>query len=633
MCLASMSLPGWTRSALIGLGLIALAASPALAQDGDGVVQDARLFMEFGEPQVPADFQVWPYANADAPVGGRVEIGTIGTFDTMNFIPLGGQSPRSIFLIYDSLMAANQDQVGAFYPLVAESLTYAGDFGWVEFTLDPAARFHDGEPITADDVAWTFETIMEVGAPFLQAQFDDVESVTVVDSQTVRFDFATTGRRQPVAAVAGLPILPAHWWQENGHNPGEALSEAPLGSGPYALSGFQMGRSLTYQRVEDYWAWDRPVMRGLYNFEEVAYEYYRDRTVWFEAFIGGEYDFRVEFSSANWATGYDAAPVEDGRILRAEIPAKSYRGLQGFFFNTRRAPFEDVRVREALNWLYPYEFVRQNVMYGLRQRITSYFPGADEYSWSGLPTGAELEILEGYRGQIPDWIFTEQPLPPPSENPRGPGVPRQNVREALALMEAAGWVVEDGAMVNAETGEPLEIEVLMRTAVLEPHTAPWIEQLARIGIDASIRLVDPAQFQLRYQERDFDVVSFAHTFNPPPGPQLRNRYHSSAAAINGTANIAGVADPVIDDLLDRIVAAETEEERQPLTQALDRLLMAGWYAVPHWYSREAWVAYWDRFGFPDEQPRFNFGLPNSIAFQPTWWIDPERDAALQAGGR
>lgn len=616
----------------VAAGLGGAASLPASAQDG--VTRDARLYMEFGDPQVPADFQAWPFANPEAPIGGEITIGTVGNFDTLNFMPLQGQSPRSILLIYDSLMSESQDQVGAYYPLVAQSLTYPDDFSWVEFSLNPGARFHDGEPITAEDVAWTFETIMEDGSPFLQSLFDEVDAVTIVDRRTVRFDFTSAGRRQPIADVAGLPVLPSHWWQASeDRDPGGALVEPPLGSGPYRVAGFDMGRTIAYDRVADYWAADLPVNRGLYNFARVEYDYYLDRTVWFEAFIGGEYDFRVEFSSANWAIGYDSPAVSDGRIQREEIPATSYRGMQGYFFNTRRAPMDDVRVREALNWLYPFDFVRQSVMYGLRQRIASYFPGADEYSWSGPLDGAELAILDGYRGQVPDWIFTEQPLPPDSANPSGPGVPRGNVRTALALMEQAGWTVRDGTMTNIETGETMALEILLSSALLEPHTAPWVEQLGRAGIDASIRIVDPSQFQLRYQDRDFDIISFAHSFNPPPGPQLRNRFHSDAAAQNGTANIAGVADAVVDDLLDRIVDASDEEVRRPLVRALDRLLMAYWYVVPHWYSDATWVAYWDRFGSPPIEPRFDFGFPNSIAFQPTWWIDPDRDAALQAAGR
>jgi microcin C transport system substrate-binding protein len=423
------------------------------------------------------------------------------------------------------------------------------------------------------------------------------------------------------------------WWSQDGRDLGEPTLDAPLGSGPYRLTNVQGGRSLTYERVDDYWAADLPANRGQWNFDRVDIDYYRDRTIMFEAFLGGEYDFRIEFTSRNWGIGYDTPAAEDGRIQRAVIPAVNYRGIQGFFFNTRLDMFEDPRVREALNYLYPFDFVNQSVMYGLRVRMDSYFPGAVDYSWQGLPTGLERQILEELGPLVPDYMFTEEPLLPESANPRGNGIPRENRRIALALLEEAGWVVQDGTLVNTETGEEMAFEILLSSPALEPHTAPFVQELSRVGIDASIRWVDSAQFQLRYQERDFEVISFAYTFFPPPGGELRSRFHSEAADEPGSANLIGITDPLIDALTDRIVAAETLEEKQAATRALDRALLFGWYVVPHWTTADVWVAYWNRFGFPETQPLHDFGFPNTFGFQPSWWIDPELDAALAAAGR
>ena len=622
--------------AALVVSALALWSVSAVAQDTgpeDGVT---RLFAvtEFGEPALPPDFQHFPYADPAALKGGAITVAAFGSFDSINTVPLRGEWARSVGLLSDTLMTPSQNEVGAYYPLIAQSVDVPDDLSWAIFNINPEARFQDGTPITADDVAWTFNTVMEVGRPFLVSIFDDVTGAEALDDHRVRFDFATRDSTSPLARVAArLAIYPRAWWTQDGRDLGEPTLEPPLGSGPYRLTDVQGGRSLTYERVEDYWAADLPVNRGLWNFNEIDIDYYRDRTIMFEAFLGGEYDFRVEFSSRNWGIGYDTPAVEDGRIQRAVIPAINYRGMQGYFFNTRLPMFEDVRVREALNHLYPFEFVNESVMYGLRDRIESYFPGSDDYSWSGLPIGLERQILEELGPLVPEYVLTEEPVLPESANPRGSGIPRENRRIALALLEEAGWVVRDGRMVNAETGEAMAFEILLATPLLEPHTAPFVQELSRVGIDASIRWVDSAQYQLRYQERDFEVISFAYTFYPPPGGELRSRFHSDEANIVGTANLIGINDPLVDALTDRIVMAETLEEKQAATRALDRVLFFGWYVVPHWTSSDVWVAYWDRFGFPESQPLYSFGFPNTIGFQPSWWIDPELDAALTVAGR
>lgn len=622
-------------AALAGWALFAWTVQTnAQSTQSDESVTRLYVVAEFGEPALPPDFEHLPYADPDALKGGTITVAGYGSFDSLNVVPLRGEYARSVGLAFDTLMAPNEDEVGVYYPLVAQSVDVPEDRSWAIFNLNPEARFHDGTPVTADDVAWTFNTMVEVGRPFLVSIFDDVTGAEALDETRVRFSFATRDSNRPLGRVASLvPIQSRDWWAQEGHDLGEPTLDPPLGSGPYRLVDIQGGRSLTYARVADYWAAELPINRGLWNFDIVDIDYYRDRTIMFEAFLGGEYDFRIEFSSRNWGIGYDTPAVEDGRIQRAVIPAINYRGIQGYFFNTRLAMFEDVRVREALNYLYPFEFVNQSVMYGLRVRMESYFPGSVDYSWQGLPTGLEREILEQLGPLVPDYVLTEEPVLPESANPRGAGLPRENRRIALDLMEQAGWVVRDGRMVNAQTGEPMAFEILLSSPLLEPHTAPFVEELSRIGVEATIRWVDSAQFQLRYQDRDFEVISFAYTFFPPPGGELRSRFHSSEADVMGSANIIGINDPLVDALTDRIVAAETLEEKQAATRALDRVLLFGWYVIPHWDAPDVWLAYWNRFGFPERQPLHEFGYPNSIGFQPTWWIDPGLDAALAAAGR
>ncbi|MEQ9815737.1 MAG: extracellular solute-binding protein [Azospirillaceae bacterium] len=619
------------------LRLLAFAAALAIVSPAGAPAQivEEPFFSEFDTPDLAPGFDHLPYAAPEAPQGGTITLSAFNSFDSLNFVPIGGEYPRSLGLLYDSLLVESQDQVGVFYPRLAETVRYPQDLAWVEFVLHPDARWNDGEPVTAGDVVWSYEAVveMDLARPFLQAAYEEVSRAQVVDDRTARFEFDGGGTRSAIAQLAGMTILPRHWWTTAGRDLAESTLEPPLGSGPYRLVDVDAGRSLTYERVADYWGRDLPVNRGLWNFERVVYDFYRDRTIMFEAFLGGAYDFQVELSSRNWGIGYDTPAVADGRLQRLELPAISYRGMQGFFFNTRQPQFADIRVREALNYLYPFEFVRQNVMYGLRDRITSYFLGSDDYSQSGVPEGRELEILEEYRGQVPDWIFDQPIVLPDSANADRPGVPRANRRIALDLLVDAGWTLDGaGRLVDAE-GVQMSAEILLSSSVLEPHTAPFIEEMRAIGIDAGIRIVDSAQYQRRYEDRAFEIISFAYSFYPPPGSFERNRFHSEAADENGSANIIGVADPVVDDLLTRIVAANDITEKQALTRALDRVLMAGWYVVPHWHSDEVWIAHWDRFGFPERQPRLDIGRVNSIGYQETWWIDPDRDRALEQAGR
>ena len=601
----------------------AIAILPASGASADGITI-SHAIAEFGEPNHGPDFGHFDYANPDAPKGGRITIGAGGSFDTLNSLPLGGEWPRSIGLLSDTLMVEPQDELSVYYGLIAESVEYPDDKSWIIFNLRPEARFHDGMPITAEDVAWTLEMIQAHARPFLKSFYEDVTGIQVLSEHRIRMEVGTRDVMKPLVRLAALTVWPKHWWTSDGRDITRSTIEPPLGSGPYRLTAVEPGRDLVYERVEDYWAADLPVRRGFYNFDRIAYNYYRDRDVQFEAFKAQAYDFRREFTSRNWATGYDFEAVEDGLLKREQFPTVNFSGLQGFYMNTRRAPFDDIRMRQALQYLYPFEWVNANIMYGMYKRTESWFPNSP-YGASGLPEGTELEILEQFRGRIPQEIFTEPfRLPTNAE----PNVSRSNLRTALGLMREAGWEVRDGRMVDAATGEPLSFEILLRSSGLEPHTQPLVRNLERIGIESAIRVVDSAQYQRRYQDRDFDMISFAYTFFPPPGTEMYSRFGSEAADVNGSANLIGIRDPVIDELIEIVVRAPDLETKEAASRALDRVMMRGHYAIPHWNNDTAWIAYWDRFGFPENHPIYDFGLPNTIAFQPSWWIDPEKDAML-----
>ncbi len=589
----------------------------------DGVTI-SHAIAEFGEPNHRPDFTHFDYANPDAPKGGTVTVGTSGSFDSLNTLPLIGEYARSVSLLYDSLMVEPQDELSVYYGLIAETVEYPEDQSWIAFNLRPEARFHDGTPITAEDVAWTLEMIQEHGRPFLKSFYENVTGAVVESPRRIRFDVSTRNIMQPLVRIAAMTVWPKHYWTSEGRDITRGTVDPPLGSGPYRLVSVEPGRDLAYERLEDYWAADLPVRRGFYNFDRIVYNYYRDRGILFEAFKAQAYDFRREFTSRNWATGYDLPAVADGRLKQEQFPTVNFSGIQGFFMNTRRAPFDDVRVREALQYLYPFEWVNTNIMFGLYKRTESYFPNSP-YGASGLPEGQELEILEGFRGRIPQTVFTE-PFHLPTNNE--PNVNRSNLRAAIALMREAGWEVTDGRMVNQATGESLVFEILLRSSSLEPHTQPLVRNLERLGIEASIRVVDSAQYQRRYQDRDFDMISFAYTFYPPPGSEMRSRFGSAAANVDGSANLIGIRDPVLDELIEMVVVAPDLENKQATARALDRVMMRGHYVIPHWNNDTAWIAYWDRFGFPDNHPTYDFGLPNSVGFQPSWWIDPEKDLML-----
>ncbi len=610
------------RSRLGILTLLALVwAAPVAAPAAEPIVTHA--LTELGTPKYGPEVGSFAYANPDAPKGGAVTLGVFPEFDSLNFIPRQGVFATPVALIHAPLMAASQDELGVYYGAIASHVTHAADASWITFHLRPEARFSDGVPVTADDVVWTFEQIMAVGSPILRAQYAEVAGVEADGPHAVTFRLTTTGQMKPLTRLATLTVQPKHYWTAEGRDIGQTTLEPPIGAGPYRLTAVTPGSDLRFERIEDFWGQDLPVYRGQYNFDRIDYDYYRDRTVLFQAFIAGEYDLRREFSSKNWAQNYAVDAIRDGRMRRAEIDGFSFRGMQGYGYNTRLAKFQDSRVREALGLIYPFEWVNETIMFSSYDRLDSYFPNSG-FGMAGPPAPAEAALLEPYRDQLDPRVFTE-----PFQLPRNPQnrASRENIRAALGLLSQAGWTVQDGVLSNAE-GTAFRFEILVNTPLLNPHTQAWLRNLERIGVTAEIRVVDSAQYQARFQERDFDVIIFVPSIQLPPGPELRGFFGSGWADVPGSFNHLGIQDPVVDGLIEAVLAAGTEADLRAATAALDRVLMWSHYVVPHWFSREVWLAWWDRFGFPEPHPRYNLGFPASIGFQPTWWIDPDRDAQL-----
>ncbi|HYE01222.1 MAG TPA: extracellular solute-binding protein [Alphaproteobacteria bacterium] len=593
--------------------LIAAAAGGAWAQDQK--VTRSHALAEFGTPLYGPDTPHWPYANPNAPKGGTVKLGDIGTYDSLNTIITKGIWPRSLGIVDDSLMTGSGDEIGVVYGLIAEWAEYPEDKSWVRFKLRPEAKFQDGHPIRAVDFEYAWQTIRDHGRPFLKSFYESVQDCKAEDELTFRCDFTTRGLMKPLVTVAGFSPLPKHWWTSNGRDITKTTTEPPLGSSSYKVAAVDTGRSITYERVKDYWGENLWLNKGTGNFDRIVYEYYRDPDVMLQAFKGGQLDFRQENSARNWATQYDFDALKAGRAVKEALPDQSPKGAQGFFLNTRREVFKDPKVREALAYLFDFEWLRKNIMYNSYTRTRCWFPNS-EYCASGLPQGRELEILEAYRGRVPERVFTTEYVPPKTD---GSGNIRDNLRIALRLLKEAGWENKGGKLVNAK-GEVFAFEILGDDPTDERVANPWIKTLSQAGIQAKLRIVDAAQYEERTKRFDFDVIQVLFTFFPPPGPELVSRFGSAAADIEDSANYFGMKDPVVDELLARIVKETDYDTLVATTRALDRVLQWGHYMVPQWYNEEARVAYWNRFSRPETLPKYGIGFPG------TWWIDAEKDA-------
>ncbi|MGQ9366740.1 extracellular solute-binding protein [Azospirillum sp. ST 5-10] len=595
------------------------AGPAAWAQDApaEGVTR-AWAISEFGTPKYGPDMAHWPYANPDAPKGGAITLGAFGSYDSLNTLVERGSWPAGIGLTTDSLTTGSGDELISAYGLIAESMEYPADRSWIRFHIRPQARWHDGTPITADDFVYSFDFVRKEGRLFLRSFYDDIEKCEATETLVLTCTMRTRGTMKPLMAAASLWPMPRHWWQAEGRDPTKTTLEPPLGSGAYRIKAVDPGRSITYERVKDYWAADLPVNRGLNNFDEIRYDYYRDDNVQVEALMAGRIDFREENKAQRWATGYETDAVKQGRLVRSEVPDNAPHGMLGYVFNTRRPLFQDIRVRQALNWLYDFETIQRQLLYGQYKRIKSWFPNS-EYGARGAPTPEEVAVLTPYKDKLRPGVLTDAFEPPSTD---GSGRSRENLRKAFALFKEAGWEHKDGRLVNA-AGQPFTFEILLYDPGLVRVVEPFVTMLKRAGVEATIRVVDTAQYKVRTDEYDYDVVSIGLTFFPPPGPELRSYFSSAVADVEGQGNFAGIRDGVVDALLEDIVTGTDLPTIEATTRAMDRVLLSGWYVIPTWYNDVSRLAYWDRFGHPETMAKYSHGFPT------TWWLDPAKDKALR----
>lgn len=604
---------------IIGLLLAFLAWMPSsgLAQTQPAVIHTHGLSLH-GQPKYPADFRHFEYADPDAPKAGELRSYAIGTFDTLNPYTLKGISAAGLGNMYDTLMANADDEPYCEYGLLAEDIEVPADLSWVIFTLRKEARFHDGQPITPEDVIFSFSTLKTHGHPQYRFYYENVLEARKIGPSQVKFIFAKGENRELPHIIGQLPVLPRHYWKNRQFE--KTTLEPPLGSGPYRIATVDPGRSITYRRVADYWGKDLPVKRGLHNFDKIRYDYYRDSTVALQAFLAGEYDFRLESAAKDWATAYHTPAVSAGLIRTEEIPHKLPQGMQGYVFNIRRPLFKDRRVRQALGFAFDFEWSNKNLFYGQYTRTQSYFANS-ELASSGLAGPQELAILEPLREKIPAEVFT-QPYQAPQTD--GSGYIRKQLGQALALLKEAGWNIKSGKMVHAATAEPFSFEILLNSPSLERVTLPYIKNLQQLGLDVRLRTVDAAQYQQRVEVFDFDMIVDVFGQSSSPGNEQRDFWGSAAANQPGSRNTIGIQDPAVDRLIDLVIAAPDRDSLINRTRALDRVLLWNFYVIPHWHLGKFRIAYWDKFGQPQVRPAYNLPVES-------WWVDPDKEARLARG--
>jgi microcin C transport system substrate-binding protein len=590
----------------------------ALLMAGAAASERKHGLSAFGDLAYPANFEHFAYADPDAPKGGTFSLvgwGGVTTFNSLNNYILKGDAAQGLELLFDSLMTRAADEPDALYGLVAESAEVADDGMSITFYLRPEAKFSDGTPLTAEDVAFSFDTLKEKGHPIYHQMMQDVVSAEALDPATVRYTFKGELVRDLPLIVAGLPIFSKAYYTKKPFD--QTTLDAPLGSGPYLVDRMAQGRTIVYRRNPDYWAKDLPVNRGRWNFDRIRYEYFRDRTAGMEAFKAGFYDFREEFTSKVWATEYDFPAIRDGRVKKEVLLDETPSGTQGFFLNTRRDHLKDPRVRKALDLAFDFEWTNRNVFYGLYQRTESFFENSPMKA-EGEPSETEKALLDELGVKVAEEALGAVYLPPKSD---GSGADRKLLFEAGKLLDEAGWTIKNGMRVN-DKGEPFELEILTFEPSFERLTAPYVKNLKLLGIDARIRMVDPAQYQQRLKNFDFDMTTERYVMRNTPGVELRSYFGSDAAAIDGSLNLAGISDPAVDALIERILAAKSRDELETAARTLDRVLRNGHYWVPHWYKASHHVAHWDKYARPETKPRFDRGILD------TWWYDEAKAATL-----
>ena len=602
----------WGRSILALAALLLCVATPAMgetsAKTGAETGTPHHGTSLFGSVAYPPDFSHFDYVNPDAPKGGTLRYGSIGSFDSLNPYIIKGDPAAGLALTYDRLMTDSLDEPASQYGLIAESISHPDDFSSATFELREAARFHDGEPVTAEDVIWSLETL-KANHPFYAAYYANVAKSEALGPHTVKFTFSETGNRELPHIMGQLPVLPKHYWTAEGRDASKTTLEPPLTSGPYRIAKVVPGRSVILERVEDYWGKDLPVNVGENNFGEIRFEYFGDTAIALEAFKAGQLDLHIESSAKNWATAYDIPAVREGKIKLEEIASKNPEPMQAFMFNTRRTKFADPRVREAFNYALDFEWMNKNIFYNQYTRTSSYFPNS-ELAATGEPSEAERALLEPFRDELPDEVFGPAFTNPTTD---GSGRNRQNLTTAKDLLAEAGWVVRDGKLVNEETGEPMEVEFLLVSPTFERVVSPYAKNLERLGVKVTQHTVDSAQYQNRVDSRDFDVIVGSFPQSLSPGNEQRDFWGCAAAKAPGSRNTIGVCEPAVEALIEKIIYAESREDLLTASRALDRVLTWNHYVVPQWFVPVTRVAYWSDIAHPEPMPDYGLGFPM------IWW--------------
>lgn len=610
-----------TRRRLFEAGGVMAAAAALPELSGSALAQEteAHGLSTFGELALPPDFPHFPYVNPQAPKGGTLTVQiksasgnqSFDTFNTLNIWVLQGDGAAGMDACFDSLMAGSGDEPGSLYGLLAKSVAVSPDKLTYRFRLRPEARFQDGSRVTAKDVAFSLNILKTKGHPSYRLILGELVSATAEGDDIAVVQLSPKRSRDLHLVVASLPVFSETYWSTRDFT--TSTQEQPLGSGPYKVGRFEQGRFIEFERVADYWAKDLPVNIGTNNFDRVRWEYFRDRQVAFEGFKSGVVTFQEEFTSRIWATGYDFPAIKEGKVKKESLPRTEPVASQGWIYNLRREKFADPRIREALGLAFDFEWTRKTIMFGFYERLTSYFENSDSKA-VGKPSPEELTLLEPWRGKVPDEVFGEPWLPPVSD---GSGSDRALLRKADEMLRAAGCKRE-GNVLKLPNGQPFEIEFLDSNPALQPHTQPFQANLKRLGINATSRFVDPAQYQRRLDEFDFDIITRALSGSAIPSDTLRVVYGSEAAKTRGSRNQNGISDPAIDAMIDKIGQAHSYADAVTAAKCLDRLLRAGRYWIPMWWNDEVWLAYWDMFDRPQTKPKYGSGAPG------IWWYDAEK---------
>ena len=601
--------------------LLTLFISLALSFPVSASLSESHGYAQFGTLKYPATFTHFDWVNPDAPKGGTLKVMAFGTFDTLNPYTFKGTSPVSTpnFLQYgvnelnETLMAGtgqyapSGDEPTSSYGLIAQSVEYNEDRSWVVFNLRPEARFHDGKPITAYDVAFSYNLLLKEGHPQYRTNLQEVQRVDILGPKRIRFVFKRANNPLLILRLGELPVLPQHYWAKRDFK--ATTFEPPLGSGPYRITKVTPGRQLVFEHVKNWWGANLPVNRGKYNFDRVEVEFYRDSDVAFEAFKAREFDIYIEHQAKNWANGYNFPAVRRGDVVKAEIAHQIPTQTQGLFMNSRRTTFEQTRVREALGLMFDFEWTNRTLFNGAYKRASSFYPNS-EFSASGIPQGHEWLMLSPWRNQLPPELFSQAFALPQTD---GRGIPRETMRQALGLLAESGWKLSGQRLLNSE-GKPLRFEILLVNPNLERILQPYVENLASIGVDARLRTVDRAQYKQRLDQFDFDMILMTLDQTLSPGLEQWQYFHSSQANVKGSKNYAGVSSPLVDQLLERLLAAQNRDEQLSAGRALDRVLLWQHYIIPNWYLNYHRLAYRNRFAFVTTPP-YTLGLS-------AWWLKP-----------